>query len=96
MGPFGHSSPTCAAPVVLSGLRTATVLVVGTATLVTAVGGLSLGNRNRIGSGGSGSLPLRFRLGVTAQQPFLALPQLVHGAKKFLVLLLDFLKGSVG
>jgi osmoprotectant transport system permease protein len=33
-----------AAPVIISGLRTATVLVVGTATLVTPVGGVSLGN----------------------------------------------------
>jgi osmoprotectant transport system permease protein len=33
-----------AAPVILSGVRTATVLVVGTATLATPVGGLSLGN----------------------------------------------------
>ena len=33
-----------AAPKILSGLRTATVLVVGTATLVTTVGGASLGN----------------------------------------------------
>lgn len=33
-----------AAPVILSGIRTATVLVVGTATLVTTVGGASLGN----------------------------------------------------
>jgi osmoprotectant transport system permease protein len=32
------------APVILSGIRTATVLVVGTATLATSVGGLSLGN----------------------------------------------------
>ncbi len=33
-----------AAPVIISGIRTATVLVVGTATLVTPVGGVSLGN----------------------------------------------------
>jgi len=33
-----------AAPKILSGVRTATVLVVGTATLVTTVGGKSLGN----------------------------------------------------
>jgi osmoprotectant transport system permease protein len=33
-----------AAPVIISGVRTATVLVVGTATLVTPVGGTSLGN----------------------------------------------------
>lgn len=33
-----------AAPVILGGVRTATVLVVGTATLVTPVGGKSLGN----------------------------------------------------
>ncbi len=33
-----------AAPVILGGIRTATVLVVGTATLVTPVGGLCLGN----------------------------------------------------
>jgi osmoprotectant transport system permease protein len=33
-----------AAPKILSGLRTATILVVGTATLVTTVGGASLGN----------------------------------------------------
>ena len=33
-----------AAPVILAGVRTATVLVVGTATLVTPVGGRSLGN----------------------------------------------------
>jgi osmoprotectant transport system permease protein len=33
-----------AAPVILAGIRTATVLVVGTATLVTPVGGLCLGN----------------------------------------------------
>lgn len=33
-----------AAPVILSGVRTATVLVVGTATLATPVGGMSLGN----------------------------------------------------
>jgi osmoprotectant transport system permease protein len=33
-----------AAPVILGGIRTATVLVVGTATLVTPVGGQSLGN----------------------------------------------------
>lgn len=33
-----------AAPVILGGVRTATVLVVGTATLVTPVGGTSLGN----------------------------------------------------
>jgi osmoprotectant transport system permease protein len=33
-----------AVPVIISGIRTATVLVVGTATLVTPVGGLSLGN----------------------------------------------------
>jgi osmoprotectant transport system permease protein len=33
-----------AAPVIISGIRTATVLVVGTATLVTPVGGSSLGN----------------------------------------------------
>jgi osmoprotectant transport system permease protein len=33
-----------AAPVILSGIRTATVLVVGTATLATPVGGKSLGN----------------------------------------------------
>ena len=33
-----------AAPVIISGIRTATVLVVGTATLVTPVGGRSLGN----------------------------------------------------
>src|SRR5205823_4684861 len=33
-----------AAPLILSGVRTATVLVVGTATLATPVGGLSLGN----------------------------------------------------
>ena len=32
------------APIILSGVRTATVLVVGTATLATSVGGLSLGN----------------------------------------------------
>lgn len=33
-----------AAPVIIGGIRTATVLVVGTATLVTPVGGTSLGN----------------------------------------------------
>src|SRR5439155_22875766 len=33
-----------AAPVIISGIRTATVLVVGTATLATPVGGASLGN----------------------------------------------------
>lgn len=33
-----------AAPVIISGIRTATVLVVGTATLATPVGGMSLGN----------------------------------------------------
>lgn len=33
-----------AAPVILSGIRTATVLVVGSATLATPVGGMSLGN----------------------------------------------------
>ncbi|MBI1914632.1 MAG: ABC transporter permease/substrate-binding protein [Planctomycetes bacterium] len=33
-----------AAPVIIAGIRTATVLVVGTATLVTPVGGVSLGN----------------------------------------------------
>jgi osmoprotectant transport system permease protein len=33
-----------AAPVILAGVRTATVLIVGTATLATPVGGLSLGN----------------------------------------------------
>ncbi len=33
-----------AAPVIIAGIRTATVLVVGTATLVTPVGGTSLGN----------------------------------------------------
>lgn len=33
-----------AAPVIIAGVRTATVLVVGTATLATPVGGLSLGN----------------------------------------------------
>jgi osmoprotectant transport system permease protein len=33
-----------AAPVILGGVRTATVLVVGTATLVTGIGGQSLGN----------------------------------------------------
>jgi osmoprotectant transport system permease protein len=33
-----------AVPVIISGIRTATVLVVGTATLVTPVGGVSLGN----------------------------------------------------
>jgi len=33
-----------AAPMIISGIRTATVLVVGTATLVTPVGGMSLGN----------------------------------------------------
>ena len=33
-----------AAPVIIAGVRTATVLVVGTATLVTPVGGTSLGN----------------------------------------------------
>src|SRR5262245_14384495 len=33
-----------AAPVLLGGVRTATVLVVGTATLVTPIGGQSLGN----------------------------------------------------
>lgn len=33
-----------AAPVIIGGVRTATVLVVGTATLATPVGGLSLGN----------------------------------------------------
>jgi osmoprotectant transport system permease protein len=33
-----------AAPVILSGVRTATVLIVGTATLATPVGGMSLGN----------------------------------------------------
>src|SRR5260370_34379795 len=33
-----------AAPMIISGIRTATVLVVGTATLVTPVGGVSLGN----------------------------------------------------
>lgn len=33
-----------AAPVIIAGIRTATVLVVGTATLVTPVGGQSLGN----------------------------------------------------
>src|SRR5262249_58898537 len=33
-----------AAPVILGGIRTATVIVVGTATLVTPVGGESLGN----------------------------------------------------
>ena len=33
-----------AAPVIIGGVRTATVLVVGTATLVTPVGGTSLGN----------------------------------------------------
>jgi osmoprotectant transport system permease protein len=33
-----------ATPVIIGGVRTATVLVVGTATLVTTVGGLSLGN----------------------------------------------------
>ncbi|HTU88655.1 MAG TPA: ABC transporter permease/substrate-binding protein [Gemmataceae bacterium] len=33
-----------AAPVILGGVRTATVLVVGTATLATPVGGMSLGN----------------------------------------------------
>ena len=32
------------APIILSGIRTATVLVVGTATLATSVGGVSLGN----------------------------------------------------
>ena len=33
-----------AAPVILGGVRTATVLAVGTATLATPVGGQSLGN----------------------------------------------------
>ena len=33
-----------AAPVMISGIRTATVLIVGTATLATPVGGMSLGN----------------------------------------------------
>ncbi len=33
-----------AAPVIIAGIRTSTVLVVGTATLVTPVGGVSLGN----------------------------------------------------
>src|SRR5579862_7472922 len=33
-----------AAPVIIAGIRTATVLVVGTATLVTPVGGVCLGN----------------------------------------------------
>jgi osmoprotectant transport system permease protein len=33
-----------AAPVIIGGIRTATVLVVGTATLITPVGGMSLGN----------------------------------------------------
>ena len=33
-----------AAPIILSGIRTATVLIVGTATLATPVGGTSLGN----------------------------------------------------
>jgi osmoprotectant transport system permease protein len=33
-----------AAPIIISGIRTATVLIVGTATLATPVGGMSLGN----------------------------------------------------
>jgi osmoprotectant transport system permease protein len=39
-----HVQLPLAVPVILSGIRTATVLVVGTATLVTPVGGVSLGN----------------------------------------------------
>jgi osmoprotectant transport system permease protein len=39
-----HVELPLAAPVIISGIRTATVLVVGTATLVTPVGGVSLGN----------------------------------------------------
>jgi osmoprotectant transport system permease protein len=40
---FGVQLPL-AAPVIISGIRTATVMVVGTATLVSPVGGRSLGN----------------------------------------------------
>src|SRR5439155_1683732 len=41
---LGRIQLPLAAPVILSGIRTATVLVVGTATLALPVGGLSLGN----------------------------------------------------
>ena len=54
-----------AAPKILSGLRTATVLVVGTATLVTTVGGASLGNYIFEGLEGFNDLrhDLRLRVG---------------------------------
>ena len=39
-----HVQLPLAAPVIIAGIRTATVLVVGTATLATPVGGASLGN----------------------------------------------------
>src|SRR5207247_1411819 len=41
---LGRVQLPLAAPVIISGIRTATVLVVGTATLALPVGGLSLGN----------------------------------------------------
>ena len=66
-----------AAPKILSGLRTATVLVVGTATLVTTVGGASLGNY--IFEGLEGFNDLRTIFGcVLAALLAVLLDQLVH------------------
>ncbi len=66
-----------AAPTILSGLRTATVLVVGTATLVTTVGGVSLGNY--IFEGLEGFNDLRTVFGcVLAALLAIYLDQLVH------------------
>jgi osmoprotectant transport system permease protein len=66
-----------AAPKILSGLRTATVLVVGTATLVTTVGGVSLGNY--IFEGLEGFNDLRTVFGcVLAALLAMYLDQLVH------------------
>jgi len=66
-----------ATPKILAGLRTATVLVVGTATLVTTVGGVSLGNY--IFEGLEGFNDLRTIFGcVLAALLAVLLDQLVH------------------
>lgn len=66
-----------AAPVILGGVRTATVLIVGTATLATEVGGLSLGNYIFAGLGTLNHTATLFGC-VAAALLAIVLDQLVH------------------
>jgi osmoprotectant transport system permease protein len=66
-----------AAPVILGGVRTATVLVVGTATLVTPVGGRSVGNYIFVGLQSADYLTVVFGC-VMAGALAVALDQVVH------------------